>query len=59
MMIGQGYMTGEINGVWDEVCQQVFAMLIGNENLEMRWSLKKNRGTIDRVALDYLRERFG
>ena len=59
MMIGQGYMTGEINGVWDEVCQQVFAMLIGNENLEMRWSLKKNRSTIDRVALNYLRERFG
>ncbi|MCY4466042.1 MAG: DUF1028 domain-containing protein [Chloroflexi bacterium] len=59
MMIGQGYMTGEINGVWDEVCQQVFAMLIGNENLEMRWSLKKNRGAVDRVALDYLRERFG
>lgn len=59
MMIGQGYMTGEINGLWDEVCQQVFAMLIGNENLEMRWSLKKNRKEIDRVALDYLRERFG
>lgn len=59
MMIGQGYMTGELNGIWDEVCQQVFAMLIGNENLEMRWSLKKNRSTIDRVALEYLRERFG
>ncbi len=59
MMIGQGYMTGEVNGDWDEVCQQVFWMLIGNENLEMRWSLDENRHSIDRVALDYLRERFG
>ena len=38
VLIAQGYMTGEINGVWDEVCQQVFWMLIGNENLEMRWT---------------------
>ena len=59
MMIQGGYMTGEVNGVWDEVCQQVFWMLIGNENLEMRWTLKKNRHSIDRVALEYLRERFG
>ena len=59
MMISQGYMTGEINGVWDEVCQQVFWMLIGNENLEMRWSPQENRHSIDRVALEYLRQRFG
>ena len=59
MLIKQGYMTGEINGDWDEVCQQVFFMLIGNENLEMRWSLERNRHSIDRVVLDYLRERFG
>ena len=59
MLIKQGYMTGEINGIWDEVCQQVFFMLIGNENLEMRWSLEHNRHSIDRVVLDYLRERFG
>ena len=59
MMIEQGYMTGEINGEWDEVCQQVFRLLIGNENLEMRWSPEKNRNTIDRIALEYLRQRFG
>ena len=59
MMIARGYMTGEVNGEWDEVCQQVFRMLIGSENLEMRWSLEANRNTIDRLALDYLRERFG
>ena len=59
MLIKQGYMTGEVNGDWDEVCQQVFFMLIGNENLEMRWSLERNRFSIDRVVLNYLRERFG
>ncbi|MCY3779710.1 MAG: DUF1028 domain-containing protein [Chloroflexi bacterium] len=59
IMIGQGYMTGEINGDWDEVCQQVFFLLIGNENLEMRWNPREHRYAIDRVVLDYLRERFG
>lgn len=59
MLIKQGYMTGEVNGDWDEVCQQVFFMLIGNENLEMRWSPERSRYSIDRVVLDYLRERFG
>ena len=59
ILIGQGYMTGEVNGDWDEVCQQVFWLLIGNENLEMRWTPEKNRRTIDRIALEYLRQRFG
>ena len=59
IMIGQGYMTGEVNGMWDEVCQQVFRMLIGNENLEMRWTPEKRGQSIDRVALEYLRQRFG
>ncbi len=59
IMIAQGYITGEINGLWDEVCQQVFWMLIGNENLEMRWTLEENRRTIDRVVLEYLRKRYG
>lgn len=59
MMIAQGYMTGEVNGLWDEVCQQVFWMLIANENLEMRWTPEENRRSIDRVVLEYLRKRFG
>lgn len=59
MLISQGYLTGQSNGVWDEVCQQAFWLLIGNENLEMRWTPAANRHDIDRVALDYLRERFG
>lgn len=59
ILIEQGYMTGQVNGDWDEVCQQVFFLLIGNENLEMRWNPQRNRQSIDRVVLDYLRERFG
>ena len=59
MMIEQGYMTGEVNGQWDEVCLQVFHLLIGNENLEMRWTPEANRHSIDRVVLEYLRQRFG
>ncbi len=58
MMVKHGYMSGTINGEWDEVCQQAFWILIANENLEMRWT-RENSQVIDRVALDYLRERLG
>jgi len=58
MMVKHEYMSGPINGVWDEVCQQAFWILIANENLEMRWT-RENSNAIDRVALDYLRERLG
>ena len=59
IMVGQGYMGGEVNGEWDEITKQAFWMLVGNENLEERWSLQKNPDEIDRVALEYLRKRFG
>lgn len=59
MMVKHDYMTGAINGVWDEVCQQAFWILIGNENLEMRWSINDNPQTVDKIALDYLRNRLG
>jgi hypothetical protein len=32
--------------------------MIGSENLEERWNLDGNPDLIDRVALDYLRQRF-
>jgi uncharacterized Ntn-hydrolase superfamily protein len=59
IMVGQGYMGGEVDGNWDEVTKQAFWVLVGNENLEERWSLEKNSNMIDRVALEYLRKRFG
>jgi uncharacterized Ntn-hydrolase superfamily protein len=59
MMVNQGYMGGEITGKWDIVAKQAFWVLVGNENLEERWSPDKKPDQIDRVALDYLRKRFG
>ncbi len=59
IMVGQGYMGGEVNGEWDEITKQAFWTLVGNENLEERWSIHNNSNQIDRVALEYLRKRFG
>jgi uncharacterized Ntn-hydrolase superfamily protein len=58
MLTAQGYWGGEINGVWDDITQQAFWSLVGNENLEERWTLDKQPDMIDRVALEYLRRRF-
>ncbi|MCI0549860.1 MAG: DUF1028 domain-containing protein, partial [Anaerolineae bacterium] len=58
MMVGQGYMGGEVNGTWDEMAKQAFWVMVGNENLEERWSPDKHPNHIDRVALEYLRKRF-
>lgn len=58
MMAKHDYLSGEINGVWDEACQQAFWILIANENLEMRWSIQGTPNSIDHIALDYLRERL-
>ena len=59
LMRREGYFPLEVNGVWDNVSQQAFWRLVSNENLEERWNLAKSPTTIDRVALDYLRSRFG
>lgn len=59
ILVNQGYMGGEITGEWDVVAKQAFWVLVGNENLEERWNLQDNPDTIDRVALEYLRKRFG
>jgi uncharacterized Ntn-hydrolase superfamily protein len=59
MMLALGYWGGEINGRWDEMSKQAFWAFVGNENLEERWNLEGDTHKIDRVALDYLRKRFG
>lgn len=59
IMVKEGYMGGDVNGEWDMVTQQAFWVLVGNENLEERWSPDKNPDKIDKVALEYLRKRFG
>lgn len=59
IMVKQGYMGGDVNGAWDEVAKQAFWLMVGNENLEERWNIEKSPDKIDKVALEYLRKRFG
>jgi uncharacterized Ntn-hydrolase superfamily protein len=54
----QGYLQGEPDGVWDETSIAAFDALVGSENLEERWR-QQDPYRIDRVALEYLREKFG
>jgi len=54
-----GYLQADASGLWDMASKQAFWALVGNENLEERWTLDTNPDSIDRVALNYLRERFG
>ncbi len=59
LMKREGYYAGEVHGRWDEASKQAMWALVGNENLEERWSLEEAPDRIDRVALRYLEERFG
>ncbi len=54
-----GYTRAEANGVWDAASMQAFWALVSSENLEERWSPEATPQHIDRVALNYLRERYG
>lgn len=53
-----GYLRQDVSGMWDETSKRAFWELVGVENLEERWNLDGNTDEIDRVALEYLRERF-
>lgn len=53
-----GYYAGEVDGEWNRPSQQAFWALVGNENLEERWSLHDTPELIDPVVLEYLRDRF-
>lgn len=57
MMRAGGYLTREPDGVWDADAKTAFRALVGSENLEERWSAE-NGDRIDRMALEYLRERL-
>ncbi len=58
-LVAQGYLKTEVTGEWDEGSKQAFWEMVGSENLEERWNLAGNTDQIDRMALEYLRERFG
>jgi uncharacterized Ntn-hydrolase superfamily protein len=59
IMVSEGYYNGEISGQWDDETKWAFWALVGNENLEERWNMTATPDTLDKVALDYLRQRFG
>jgi uncharacterized Ntn-hydrolase superfamily protein len=59
ILIQQDYMQGEADGNWDALTRQAFWELVGNENLEERWNLDGDTDLIDKVVLNYLRQRFG
>lgn len=50
-----GQYEGEVNGVYDEATKRALWALYGIENLEERW----HEQLIDKVALNFLRQRFG
>ncbi|MFQ5946055.1 MAG: DUF1028 domain-containing protein [Anaerolineae bacterium] len=56
MMTRKGYYSDEIDGVWQGGTVESFRRFAGVENLEERL---QDGPRIDRVVLDFLRERFG
>lgn len=53
------YYQHGINGQWDEATRAAFWAFCGVENLEERWSPDKHPELLDRVVLEFIRERFG
>lgn len=56
IMRARGFYAGPINGEWDEPTELAFREFAGVENLEDRLLEGKQ---IDRVVLEFIRERFG
>ncbi|PJF41810.1 MAG: fimbrial assembly protein FimA [Phototrophicales bacterium] len=58
ILMRTGHYQGPISGEWDTASKEAFWAFCGVENLEERWSLDQEPDKIDRVTLDYIRERF-
>ncbi len=58
ILIRGDYRQAEPNGRWDDDSKRAFDELIGSENLEERWR-NDDPNVIDRVALEYLRQKYG
>lgn len=57
LMQKTGHYDGPVTGRFDDTTRQALRALVGQENLEERWNGEGN--VIDRVVVDFLRERFG
>lgn len=58
LMLRTGHYSGSISGVWDDESREAFWELVGEENLEERWSPDEYPDSIDSLALTFLRNRF-
>lgn len=56
LLTSTGHYSGPENGTFDEATRKALRALVGSENLEERWDGSGDR--IDRLVLDYLRDRF-
>jgi uncharacterized Ntn-hydrolase superfamily protein len=52
-----GHYKGEQNGKFDDETRKALRALVGSENLEERWNGEGD--FIDRMAVEFLREKFG
>ncbi|MCC7450572.1 MAG: DUF1028 domain-containing protein [Anaerolineae bacterium] len=59
IMSGTGHYTGPISGAWDAASKEAFWEFVGTENLEERWAIDETPDSIDPVALNFIRQRFG
>jgi len=59
VMSGTGHYTGPVNGTWDDASKDAFWEFVGTENLEERWTIDETPDSIDPVALNFIRQRFG
>jgi len=55
MVARTGYYKGPLTGLYDAATKQAFMDMVHTENLEERW---RDDDQVDRVVLDFLRERF-
>jgi uncharacterized Ntn-hydrolase superfamily protein len=57
MMVKTGHYEGQVSGEFDDITRKALRTLVGEENLEERWDGQGD--TIDRLVVEYLREKFG
>jgi uncharacterized Ntn-hydrolase superfamily protein len=57
ILVQTGDYEGAVTGSFDAATRKALRALVGRENLEERW--KGDEEVIDRLVVEYLRERFG
>ena len=58
LLAKRGHYDGDIHGIWDAASIDAFWDFCGMENLEERWAPDEEPDKLDRVVLEFIRERF-